>query len=61
MNLHSCNNCAVVLDLSKISFPDIELDDGSIDTNNAIWEGRTYKAFVECPVCKHQIVDPSRI
>ena len=58
MNLHSCNNCAVVLDLSKITFPDIELDDGCIDTTKAIWIDRTYKASVECPVCKQPIVNP---
>lgn len=60
MNLISCDGCAVVLDLDKINFPDIELENGDIDTTKAVWVDRTYKPFVNCPVCKGQIVQPRK-
>ena len=37
MNLISCENCGVVLDLSRIEKPDIEDEDGGVNRDVAAW------------------------
>ena len=57
MNLTSCNGCGVVLDKDKLSWPDdLWGDDGSIDQESAEWNGDTWVAFTECPVCRAHIL-----
>lgn len=59
MNLISCDKCGVVLDKSKINFPnDIHLDDGSVDLEKGAWDGesRDYVPFVKCPVCAEPVL-----
>ncbi len=56
MNIKSCNECGVVLDLNKLRFPkEIEKGDGSIDCDKAVWDGNSYVPFVKCPVCAGEI------
>lgn len=58
MNLISCGNCGVVLDKDKLKLPDaddIYLEDGSVDVEKAIWNGRDYVPFFKCPVCTDAI------
>ena len=58
MNLISCTGCGVVLDKDNLAFPEedeIWLEGGSIDLNNAVWDGNDFVPKVECPVCKQEI------
>jgi hypothetical protein len=58
MNLISCDNCGVVLDANKLGFPAESrkyLDNGTVDTDNFIWDGDEHIAFVKCPVCNEKI------
>lgn len=57
MNLTSCDNCGVVLDKDKLPFPDDLWNDdgGSIDTDKAVWDGDTFVAFTQCPICQSEI------
>ena len=58
MNLISCDNCGIVLDKSKLKFPEeIYHDDGSVDLEKAIWFNRDYKPYVLCPVCKAPVTE----
>lgn len=57
MNQISCNRCGVVLNRNKLAFPYIYLDDGSVDTEKAIWDGDDYVPFVKCPVCAEPVMD----
>jgi len=60
MNLVSCEGCGVVLDKSKLKFPDeIENEDGSIDVTRAAWNGYRHTPFVNCPVCGEQVLSRS--
>ena len=59
MKLISCETCGIVLDLDKVEFPENYWDeDGSIDTNKAIWDSRTmsHVPFIRCPVCQSEII-----
>lgn len=57
INLVSCDNCGVVLDASKLDFPnDIYMDDGGIDAGKATWDGDDYVPFVKCPVCQGKVL-----
>lgn len=63
VNLISCNSCGVVLDANKLSFPsDTEIwgPDG-LDLTKGAWsrELRDNVPFVNCPVCKHEILKES--
>lgn len=54
INLISCNNCAVALDVEKLNFPHesrLIKDDGSVDTDNFTRDGDKYLPSVICPVC----------
>jgi len=57
VNLISCDNCGVVLDSDKLSFPtDIYNDDGSINSEYASWNGEDYVPKAKCPVCSEEIL-----
>jgi hypothetical protein len=61
MNLISCGACGVVLDLSRITPPEIWKDDkeeeGSvINHDNAFWDGGDYVPTMHCPSCKSRII-----
>jgi hypothetical protein len=57
MNLRSCNNCGVVLDLDALHFPKlIHYPDMTINNNLAAWDGDRYVPKVDCPVCHHEIL-----
>lgn len=52
MKLISCDNCGVMLDGDKLTFPwVIYKEDGSIDDSKAVWINREYVPCVPCPVC----------
>lgn len=53
MNLKSCNNCGVVLDLSKMTFI-TEMDEFT-PMELVEWDGDCYRPVVQCPVCKSDI------
>jgi hypothetical protein len=58
MNLISCNECGVVLDKDKISFPfGFYKDDGEVDNDKAEWDSseRKFVAVIPCPVCKENV------
>jgi len=56
MNLISCENCGVVLDLSRIEKPDIVDEDGNINTEIAAWVARDYVPTIVCPCCRDRIL-----
>lgn len=55
MNLKSCECCGVVIDIDRLKFPNIENNDGSIDTTKAIWNGDEFIPKVNCPICEYPI------
>lgn len=60
MNLTSCDNCGIVLDKDKITFPDDCWDeDGCVKEDKATWDDsrEKYVPFVKCPVCKEKILE----
>lgn len=56
VHLISCDECGVVLDLDKLTVPNIFLEDGCIDTNVAMWDGEHHAPTVQCPVCNSKIM-----
>ena len=56
MKLISCSSCAVILDSDKILWPDIYLDDGCINEQNAVYYLDEYRPFVFCPVCNKKLI-----
>jgi hypothetical protein len=58
MNLRSCDNCGVVVDIDKVPFPDdIYAPDDTIDDTKAIWIDREFVPYIRCPVCNNEIPD----
>lgn len=61
MNLISCDDCGIVLDIHKLEFPDDYLDEDYLPIPElTAWssdKGR-HVPFVECPVCKAPILEP---
>ena len=56
MNLISCDQCGIVLDKSKIIFPSIyDHDTQEVIPENAEWDGDSYIAVIDCPVCGAKI------
>lgn len=51
MILHSCEGCGVVLDLEKLHKPEIEDEDGVVDTEECMWDGEEFLPKRVCPVC----------
>lgn len=51
MNLISCGGCGVVLDLNKLKVEDPNNEDGTVDTDKAVWDGETWVPKAACPVC----------
>ncbi len=59
MNLISCLYCGTVYDADILCFPKlIELVDGTIDTNKAVWDGDGFRPKVDCRACGETIVKP---
>lgn len=58
MNLVVCGECGVVLDKNILDHnkQDMNLDDGGIDTDHAIWVNREFVQTVDCPVCKGKVL-----
>lgn len=57
MNLKSCDDCGVVIDIEKVSFPyNIQDEDGYIEENSA-WNGDKFVAKIKCPVCNNDILE----
>jgi len=56
MNLISCEECGVVIDVGRLYFPhDIYKDDGTIGDDLAVWDGEDYVAYLPCPVCNSPV------
>lgn len=58
MNLVSCDECGVVLDKDKLSFPMGFYDeDNEVDNNKAEWDSgeRMFVAVIKCPVCGENV------
>jgi len=58
MNLVSCDECGVVLDKDKLSFPLRFYDENNeVDSNKAEWDSgnREFVAVVKCPVCQSNV------
>lgn len=53
MNLICCDNCSVVLNKSRLSFPSGPCVDGV--THGWCDDAKDYLPFVSCPVCKAKI------
>lgn len=66
MHLISCNNCAAVLDRSKLKFADDiyteEASTGAVVVNEELakWDGDDYSAFVPCPVCQEPVFESQK-
>lgn len=59
MHLISCDNCSIVLDVENMGFEPVRYrEDGSVDTDTALWNGRDYVPKTECPLCGHDICLP---
>lgn len=58
MNLISCDHCGVVLDASKLKFPDVYDEDGNIESL-AHWTGDKFVSTMPCPVCEGEIKEES--
>ena len=56
MNLISCENCGVVLDLSRIEMPEIEDEDWVVNRDVAAWVNRDYVPTIMCPCCQSRIL-----
>ena len=61
MRLQSCDNCGIVLDLSKISIPtEAEMYDkeGTVDNAKFLWSSglRNYVPFIKCPCCNYDVL-----
>jgi len=56
MNLISCENCGVVLDLSRIEKPDIEDEDGGVNRDVAAWVCGDFVPTIVCPCCQGSIL-----
>lgn len=57
MNLTSCDNCGVVLDLNKLDFPvDIYDDNGTVNEEFAEWAGYEFAPKTKCPICGESIL-----
>lgn len=56
MEIKSCDNCGVLLDVKKLNFPNIYDKEGNIDNKKAEWDGAGFVPFVYCPVCKSKIL-----
>ena len=54
MNLISCDNCGVILDKDKLTFPEAYDENGEI-TVDAIWTGEEFITTIPCPVCEEKI------
>jgi len=57
VNLISCDNCGVIMDANKLTFP-VDVCDygGEVDNDKAGWNGSDYVPKVSCPVCKAPIL-----
>lgn len=55
MNLRSCKNCGVVLDLDHIYTTPLYDNEGDLILENAYWDGEDYVVKILCPVCKEII------
>ena len=51
MNITSCDNCGVVLDLDKIAMPSLFDEETGSVTDTAVWDGDKYVPTIPCPVC----------
>lgn len=57
MNLISCDNCAVIIDKNKLSFPDIySKEDGELIEGTYTWDRDKFVPITPCPVCKNPIL-----
>lgn len=58
MNLISCKNCGVVLNVRYLNFPDDPYHrDGEV-AEHAVWTGERFTTSVHCPVCNELILKP---
>ena len=58
MNLISCNQCGVVINKDRLSFPDIyDHDRMELIEGTYKWNGENETAYVECPVCGEPILE----
>lgn len=60
MNLQSCDQCGVVLDMDKMVFPDskhYEREDGTFDESMVMWSNGSWRPFVHCPICQNKIME----
>ncbi len=55
MNLRSCNNCGVVLDLDYISSPDMYDKNDNLIEDNAYYNGKKFIEVIYCPVCHQKL------
>jgi hypothetical protein len=58
MNLISCDNCGVVLDVDKIEQLPMHDDEGNFIKENIAIENLKYFPAIMCPICKNKYIDP---
>jgi rubredoxin len=54
MDLRSCPECGVVLDVRNIEIPPVYDTSGEFIEGNSEWDGEDYVPLFTCPVCKHK-------
>jgi hypothetical protein len=58
MNLRSCENCGIVVDVDIVNFPDDMYDhNNEIDEKCVEWYDGEFVVFINCPLCKGKIRD----
>ena len=56
MNIVSCDNCGIVIDIDKLNLDDdFYYTDYGINTDYTIHVGMEFYKCVRCPVCKEKI------
>jgi hypothetical protein len=51
VNIIECTTCGVLYNHERLTFPDIENKDGTINVSVAEWTGEEYVAVLPCRVC----------
>jgi len=52
MNLDSCENCGIVVDLNNVNYIDSDEDDGGYIEEEMVWGGDGYLETWKCPICE---------
>lgn len=56
MNIKSCDNCGVVVDIDKLHSGDLySKETGEVNLEYYEWDGEEFVPIFECPVCNFRM------